>query len=73
MLIIHVNPAGIEKITLDVDDYPWTDLCLAVWPIVAHHLAKLHRDLRAVSYAWLMTEGGGGTILTNSELYRERK
>ena len=34
MIIVHINPAGIEKVYFQADSDLVEDLCLAVWPLV---------------------------------------
>ncbi len=46
MIIVHINPAGVEKICFQSDSDLAEDLCLAVWPLVRKELDCLHRKLR---------------------------
>jgi len=46
MIIVHINPAGIEEISFQSDSDLAEDLCLAVWPLVRKELDRLHRKLR---------------------------
>jgi hypothetical protein len=46
MIIVHINPAGIEKIYFQADSELLEDLCLAVWPLVRKELDRLHKRLR---------------------------
>ncbi len=46
MIIVHINPAGVEKIYFQADSDLIEDLCLAVWPLVRKELDRLHRKLR---------------------------
>jgi hypothetical protein len=46
MIIVHINPAGIEKIYFQADSDLVEDLCLAVWPLVRSDLDRLHKKLR---------------------------
>lgn len=46
MIIVHINPAGIEKIYIQSDSDLAEDLCMAVWPLVRRDLDRLHNKLR---------------------------
>ena len=46
MIIVHINPTGVEKIFFQADSDLAEDLCLAVWPLVREELNRLHRKLR---------------------------
>ena len=46
MIIVHINPAGVEKVYFQADSDLAEDLCLAVWPLVRKELDHLHRKLR---------------------------
>ncbi len=46
MVIVHINPAGVEKIYFQADSELAEDLCMAVWPLVRRELDRLHRKLR---------------------------
>ena len=46
MIIVHINPAGIEKVYFQSGSDLAEDLCLAIWPLVRRELDRLHRKLR---------------------------
>ncbi len=46
MIIVHINPAGVEKIYFQADSDLAEDLCMAVWPLVRKELNHLHKKLR---------------------------
>jgi len=46
MIIVHINPGGVEKICFQADSDLAEDLCLAVWPLVRKELDRLHKRLR---------------------------
>ena len=46
MIIVHINPAGVEKIYFQADSELAEDLCMAGWPLVRKELDRLHRKLR---------------------------
>ena len=46
MIIVHINPAGVEKVYFQADSDLAEDLCLAVWPVVRDELNRLHQKLR---------------------------
>jgi len=46
MIIVHINPAGVEKVYFQANSDLAEDLCLAVWPLVRKELDHLHRNLR---------------------------
>ncbi len=46
MIIVHINPAGVEKIYFQADSDLAEDLCMAVWPLVRKELDHLHKKLR---------------------------
>ena len=45
MIIVHINPAGVEKVYFQADSDLAEDLCLAVWPVVREELNRLHQKL----------------------------
>lgn len=53
MIIVHINPAGVEKIYFQADSELAEDLCMAVWPLVRRELDRLHRKLRKAAYSTL--------------------
>ena len=46
MIVVHINPTGIEKISFQADSDLAEDLSLAVWPVVREELNRLHKRLR---------------------------
>ena len=46
MIVVHINPAGVEKVYFQAESDLAEDLCLAVWPVVRQDLGKLHKKLR---------------------------
>ena len=46
MIVVHINPAGIEKVYFDSRTELAEDLCLAAWPLVRSELNRLHKKLR---------------------------
>jgi len=46
MIIVHINPAGVEKIYFQADSDLAEDLCMAVWPLVRKELDHLHKKLK---------------------------
>jgi len=46
MIIVHINPAGVENIYFQADSDLAEDLCMAVWPLVRKELNHLHKKLR---------------------------
>lgn len=46
MIIVHINPAGVEKVFFQSPNDLFEDLCLAAWPLVRHELARLDRKLK---------------------------
>lgn len=45
MIIVHINPAGVEKVYFQAESDLAEDLCLAVWPLVREELNRLHQKL----------------------------
>lgn len=46
MIIVHINAAGVEKVYFQSDSDLAEDLSMAAWPLVRHHLDRLHKKLR---------------------------
>ena len=46
MIVVHINPAGIEKVYFQADSDVMEDLSLAVWPVVRQELNRLNLRLR---------------------------
>ena len=46
MIIVHINPAGVEKVYFQADSDLAEDLCMAVWPLVRKELDRLHKKLK---------------------------
>jgi len=46
MIVVHINPAGVEKVYFQSPDDLSEDLCLAVWPAVREELSRLDRKLK---------------------------
>ena len=46
MIIVHINPAGVEKIYLESGSDFAEDLCLAAWPLVRKELNQLDKKLK---------------------------
>jgi hypothetical protein len=45
MIIVHINPTGVEKVCFQAESELAEDLCLAVWPVVRGELNRLHHKL----------------------------
>lgn len=57
MIVVHINPAGVERVYFQADSDLAEDLCLAVWPLVRKRLNSLHRELdRAADKTLKMAE-----------------
>jgi hypothetical protein len=46
MIIVHINPAGVEKIYFQAGSELAEDLSMAVWPLVRKELNRLHQKLQ---------------------------
>ncbi len=46
MIVVQINPSGIEKVYFQSSSDLAEDLCLSVWPVVREELNRLHRRLR---------------------------
>jgi hypothetical protein len=46
MIIVHINPAGVEKIYLESGSELAEDLCLAAWPLVRKEVNQLDKKLK---------------------------
>ena len=63
MIIIHLNPAGVEKVYFQSDSYLAEDLCMAAWPLVRRELDRLDSKLRrAASSAARNLKAEGGFV-----------
>jgi hypothetical protein len=46
VIVIHINPAGVENVYFDSTSDLAEDLCMAVWPVVRDSLERLDRSLK---------------------------
>ena len=46
MIIVHIDPAGVEKIYLESGSEFAEDLCLAAWPLIRKELKQLDKKLK---------------------------
>ena len=46
MIVVHINPAGVETVYFQADSELAEDLSMAVWPLVRKELNRLHKKLR---------------------------
>ena len=47
MIVVHINPTGVEKVYFLADsDLAEDHLCMAVWQLVRKELNRLHKRLR---------------------------
>ena len=46
MIVVHINPTGVQDIYFQSESELAEDLCLAVWPLVRKELNHLHRRMR---------------------------
>jgi hypothetical protein len=46
MIIVHINPAGVENVYFQSTSNVAEDLCMAVWPVVRKELDRLDVKLR---------------------------
>jgi len=46
MIVVHINPTGVEKVYFQADSDLAEDLCMTVWPLVRKELNRLHKRLR---------------------------
>ena len=46
MIVVHINPTGVEKVYFQADSDLAEDLSLAIWPTVREELNRLHQKLR---------------------------
>lgn len=49
MIVVHINPAGVEQVYFQADSELVEDLSMAVWPLVRKELDRLHRKLRSAA------------------------
>ena len=49
MIVVHINPAGVEKVYFQSDSDLAEDLCMAAWPLVRRELGRLDRQLRSAT------------------------
>jgi hypothetical protein len=60
MIVVHINPSGVEKVYFQSSSDLVEDLCLSVWPVVREDLNRLHHRLRrAAQKALEMAEKEG--------------
>ena len=57
MIVVHINPAGIQNIYFESDSELTEDLCLGVWPLVRDELNRLHRRMRKAAHNTLSIAG----------------
>lgn len=46
MIVVHINPAGVEAVYFQSTSDVTEDLCLAIWPLVRQDLERLNKKLR---------------------------
>lgn len=46
MIVVHINPAGVEKVYFQSGSDLAEDLCMAVWPLVRRDLDRLDKKLK---------------------------
>jgi hypothetical protein len=46
MIVVHINPAGVEQVYLESGSEFAEDLCLAAWPLVRKELNQLDKKLK---------------------------
>ena len=57
MIIVHINPAGVEKVYFQANSELMEDLSMAVWPLVRTELGRLDLKLRKASKKALQIAG----------------
>ena len=46
MIVVHINPSGVEQVFFYGDTELMENLCLAAWPLVRRELNKLDEKLK---------------------------
>jgi hypothetical protein len=46
MIVVHLNPSGVERVSFESRSDLEEDLCMAVWPLVRKRLGKLSLELK---------------------------
>jgi hypothetical protein len=67
MIIVHINPAGVEKVYFQSGSELAEDLSMAVWPLVRKELDRLHKKLRKAAMTTLELAGEGERSWRRSE------
>jgi hypothetical protein len=53
VIVIHINPAGVENVYFHSTSDLAEDLCMAIWPLVRQDLGRLHKKLRRATKSTL--------------------
>jgi hypothetical protein len=61
MIIVHINPAGVEQVYFQAGSELAEDLSMAVWPLVRKELNRLDKKLRKAAMTTLELVGEGPT------------
>jgi len=59
MIVVHINPTGVQEIHFESESELAEDLCLAVWPLVRDGLNQLHRKMRKAARKTAAMSGPG--------------
>jgi hypothetical protein len=62
MIIVHINPAGVEKVYFQSGSELAEDLSMAVWPLVRKELGRLDKKLQKAAINTLELVGKGEII-----------
>jgi len=46
MIVVHLNPSGVERVSFESQSDLEEDLCMAAWPLVRKRLGKLSAELK---------------------------
>jgi len=68
MIIVHINPTGIEGVYFESNSESLEDLSLAVWPLIRKHLKRLQKDLKTISKFTLESLENKGNKISKSTL-----
>jgi hypothetical protein len=58
MIVVHINPTGVEEVYFKSSSDLAEDLCMAVWPMVRHELGALDRKLKRATGEVIKSIGG---------------
>ena len=62
MIIVHINPTGVEKVYFQSGSELAEDLSMAVWPLVRKELGRLDKKLQKAAINALDLVGKGEVI-----------